>query len=61
MEDDSYPVLVGSANMPDDITHTPVALSVDGDAVCDITGRRVLNSQLKRGIYIIGGKKVLFR
>lgn len=61
MEDDSYPVLVGSANMPDDITHTPAALSVDGDAVCDITGRRVLNSQLKRGIYIIGGKKVLFR
>ena len=58
MEEGSYPVLVGSANMPDAIED--VNVNVNTRDVYDLTGRKV-NSQLKKGIYIVGGKKVLFR
>ena len=29
--------------------------------VYDLQGRRATNSALKKGIYIVGGKKILFR
>jgi hypothetical protein len=58
MQEGSYPVLVGSANMPDAIED--VNVNVNTRDVYDLTGRKV-NSQLKKGIYIVGGKKVLFR
>ena len=59
MQEGSYPVLVGSAEMPDaiDVPQQTVA----SDAVFDLAGRRVNNSQLKNGIYIVRGKKVLFK
>ena len=58
MEDGSYPVLVGSANMPDAIVSTEQTLTTD--AAYDLTGRRV-SGKPQKGIYIIGGKKVLFK
>ena len=60
MEEGSYPVLVGSANMPDAIEDVNANVNVNKGVVYDLTGRKV-NSQLKKGIYIVGGKKVLFK
>ena len=60
MEEGSYPVLVGSANMPDAIEDVNVSENGNVRDIYDLTGRKV-NSQLKKGIYIVGGKKILFR
>ena len=60
MEDGSYPVLVGSANMPDDIVNVNENVNVNGQAIYDLSGRK-LNGQLKKGLYIVNGKKVLFK
>jgi hypothetical protein len=67
MEEGSYPVLVGSANMPDAIDSLTPSISQGEGGIYDLSGRKInsqfstLNSQLKKGIYIVGGKKVLFR
>ncbi len=60
MEEGSYPVLVGSANTPDAIEDVNVSENGNVRDIYDLTGRKV-NSQLKKGIYIVGGKKILFR
>jgi hypothetical protein len=60
MEEGSYPVLVGSANTPDAIENINVNDNANVRDIYDLTGRKV-NSQLKKGIYIVGGKKILFR
>ena len=43
---------------------TPIPSPVGEEEIYDLSGRRIngqcLNSQLPRGIYIIGGKKILF-
>ena len=67
MQEGSYPVLIGSANTPDDIDSLTPSLSQGEGAIYDLSGRRInsqfstLNSQLKKGIYIVGGKKILFK
>lgn len=59
MEEGSYPVLIGSAEMPDEI-ETIEQMTIDNEAVYDLTGRRI-SGKPQHGIYIIGGKKVLFK
>ena len=54
-----YPILseeeiTGIGKRPDSLTPT---LSKGEGAVCDLSGRYVTNSQLKKGLYIINGKK----
>jgi len=66
MEEGSYPVLVGSANTPDDINAIDNGQLTIDNAVYDLTGRKVgsnpstVNGKLRKGIYIVGGKKILF-
>ena len=54
-------VQLGTDDFKDDsqdaISNIPAAVSAS--AVYDLNGRRV-NAQLKKGLYIVGGKKVLF-
>ena len=65
MEEGSYPVLVGSANTPDDIVN--VNVNVNEQEVYDLAGRKVgcklstVNTKLRKGIYIVGGKKIWFK
>ena len=42
-----------------DAIHTVPAAAASSSVVYDLNGRRV-NAQLKKGLYIVGGKKVLF-
>lgn len=67
MQEGSYPVLIGSAEMPDDIEMVNGQSSMfNGEAIYDLTGRKMANGQwsngkLQKGLYIVNGKKVLFR
>ena len=61
MQEGSYPVLIGSAEMPDAIENVePSSFSIDNSVVYDLTGRRI-SGKPQHGIYIIGGKKVVFK
>ena len=68
MQEGSYPVLVGSAEMPDGVDTRDNGQWIMDNSVYDLAGRRIdiskfkiQNSKLPKGIYIIGGKKVLFK
>jgi hypothetical protein len=67
MQEGSYPVLIGSANTPDGIEGIEHSTLNIENSVYDLAGRRINsqssipNSQLKKGIYIVGGKKILFK
>ena len=62
----SYSVPVEEAIIADDLRPTPAFVKDRGD-VYDLSGRKVnsqlstLNSQLKKGVYIVGGKRILVR
>ena len=66
MEEGSYPVLVGSANTPDDIKTPSDSPFMGREGIYDLNGRKMFNDQrsmfngLRKGIYIVGGKKILF-
>ena len=67
MQEGSYPVLIGSANTPDGIEGIDNGQLTIDNCIYDLAGRRINsqssipNSQLKKGIYIVGGKKILFK
>ena len=62
----SYSVPVEEAIIADDLRLTPAFVKDRGD-VYDLSGRKVnsqlstLNPQLKKGVYIVGGKRILVR
>ena len=70
MQEGSYPVLIGSAEMPDGIEEWTMdngQWTMD-NYVYDLAGRKVANGTssignrtLQKGLYIVNGKKVLFR
>jgi hypothetical protein len=39
----------------------PVECKMNKSAIYDLQGRKVLNGQLKKGLYIIDGKKVVIK
>ena len=58
MAEDSYPVLIGLADAPYGVA--TIRVSTSGSEIYDLQGRR-LSGKPARGIYIIGGKKVLVK
>lgn len=58
MAEGSYPVLIGLADAPYGVA--TIRVSTSGSEIYDLQGRR-LSGKPARGIYIIGGKKVLVK
>ena len=58
MAEGSYPVLIGLADAPYSVA--AVRVSAPENVIYDLTGRRISGMPTK-GLYIIGGKKVLVK